>query len=73
MLLPGPSRGTGEGSGSGWRERGKLELCDKEEFPALKRRQTLRAERTGSRPLSLKPSPPALPPPLLGEGVINDP
>lgn len=57
----------------GWRERGKLELCDKEEFPALKRRQTLRAERTGSRPLSLKPSPPALPPPSLGEGVINDP
>lgn len=56
MLLPGPSRGDKEGSGLGWRAEGEggLQLVDKEELPvpAPKRCQTLRAEWTGSRPLS---------------------
>lgn len=54
--------------GMGGRREGGIELCDKEEFPALKRCQTLRVGRTGSNPLSPKP------PPHWGrEGVINDP
>lgn len=48
------------------RGEGGLQLWDKEEFPALKRCQALRAERTGSRPLSPDSS-------TLGEGQMNDP